>query len=244
MEPNFNQTTYDSLSSDGIVAEVMIKAVEILLFFLGTFIQWKTVSVCQKEKFMTWRTDIAHSVVMMIFFSFAISFEIIMAQVPSLYQYTGTWTCYIAALIYVYSTYSIGFHSLVVAFMKYVFIVKQQKVLRIGEAKVKRMFYLINILHPLLLAIPTVLALDFETSTSLIGCFGLKEQAIEVYGKTNVNIKRMFLCRLNSGKDSDATLFYFIKQSFCALKTIWVVVLCSNILEAFLYNKIFRKMKR
>lgn len=212
------------------------------IYIIGSYIQLKIISVCRIVKDKTWQMDITNSVAAMVSFFFIMIFEIITDHVPLLSQYIGgVWICYIPAFIYVYSAYLIGFHSLSIAFAKYMYIVHNDKVTKYGEEKLRRLFFSAYLIHPLLLTIPTLLTFDLEAFSSLISCFGLQEQLMERYNTSSGNIEKMFLCKLGGEVDEYS---YTFKQCFCALKMIWVLFLSCNIPEGYLYYKIFKKMRR
>ena len=233
-------------SSSAVISQLLIIGAQVLLYAVGSYIQVKIVSTCRRERDKTWKITITNSIVLMIFFFFAITFETITEHLPVLSQYTGDWICYLAAFVYTYGSYIIGFHSFVVSLMKYFIIVHYEKVTRFGEERFERVLFLTTMIHPLLLSIPTVLFYDFETFSAVTGCFGLKEKVLEQYNTSNGNMERMFLCKLNDGNNQDAISYvlYILKQCFCAVKLVWVLIFSCNIVEGFLYYKIFKKMRR
>ena len=184
---------------------------------------------------------------MIISISFVITFETISDQVTVISEYTGTWFCYLASLVYTYGAYLGAFHSFCIALVKYLHIVHRHAVNSFGEKKFKRIFVLVYILHPLILTIPTVILLDFEGFPSLIACFGLRQQLQERYNSSSGSIERMLFCKLNIGdedKDLNSNFYYNLRQGFCASKMLWVLILSCNIPEGFLYLRIFRLARR
>ena len=115
-----------------------------------------------------------------------------------------------------------------------------------GEDKTRKIFFWINILHPFFLTIPSIYFFDFEVFLSIVSCFDLKEKLAEIYNSSTGNMERMFMCKLNIGENEeiDSPISYTVKQGFCAIKTIWVLVFTCNIPEAYCYFTIFRKMRR
>ena len=245
-EIDSNTVDVDRLSSGSIIWEIILNCANLLLLSFGTFIQLKIISICQREKEKTWQIDIIHSVGMMTLFLFGNMFERLTDYFPDFEEYTGVWMCYIAALIYTYGSYIMGFHSLVVSSMKYVFIVHQRRVMEIGEKKIKKIFLWITILHPLLLTIPTIHLFDFEIFLSIIKCFGLKDQLVAIYSTTTGPMERMFMCKLNIAENAekDSPIAYTLQQGFCSVKMVWVLVLTGNLPEAYLYHRIFKTMQR
>ena len=216
----------------------------LVVYPLGTYINWKIISVCRKVKDKTWQQDVVHSISMMSALFVMVVFENISNVVEVLSEYTGgVWVCYIPAFFYSYNTMIGGFHSFSISLMKYVYIVHNEKVRDFGEEKLKKIFFWTYMFHPLLLTIPTVILLDFEASTSLMSCFGVEAKLKDRYEGDKLG--PMFLCKLTLDVDeSENSLLYLVTQGFCTFKMIWVLMLSSNIPEAYLYFKIFQYMRR
>ena len=239
--------TEDNNNVIDIVADVLAIAFRIVLTLIGTYINLKIISVCKREKNKTWQIDIVRSIAIIPLTYFAITFEAINDYFSNpISTYTGVSICYIAAFVYVYLPYLMAFYSLVVSIMKYVFIVHQQKAIGIGEDLIKRWFFWFNLIHPLVIAISTVLLFDFETFASLIKCFKLEQKVAQRYDSPTGSLERLFLCKLRSSERDmeEGNAIYIFTQTFCAFKMIYFLILSSNIPEAFFYYKIFKEMRR
>ena len=235
-----------SLDYGGISIKIMIIGIQTILVFLGTFIQIKIITTCLNEKNTTcWKLDITHAIGLMIWILFSIIFETMTDQLPELHKYSGVWMCYIAVFVYSYLAFLIVFHTFIVAFMKYIFIVHQPKVHQFGEEKIKKIFFLFNLVQPFILAILTTLTYDFESNASLIRCFGLQEELLARYNTSTGTIEKVFLCKLGRwGYNNEDIPLFYIKQGLCVAKAIWVLVFGTNMPEAYFYLKIFSKMRR
>ena len=227
--------------------EVITIGFQLMLYVVGSYIQIKIISTCMREKDKVWQITITNSISMMILFSFAMIFQTIFRHVPFVSQYTGEWICFLAAFIYLYAGCMIGLHSFAVSLVKYVFIVHQDRAFNFGEEKLKNVFFVVNLLHSLLLNLPAVIFYDFESLNSVTECLGLRDKVLEHYNTSDHPvIDRMLFCKLNDGynEDADPQLSYILKQSFCATRMLWYWLFCSNIPEGVLYHYIFRKMRR
>ena len=235
-----------SIDSVSVFSQGITILVRISLLVLGTFIQLKIIPICKRERDKVWQINITRSVALMPLMIFAFLFETLTDHVPEFSQYTGVSICYIAAFVYVYFPLLIAFDSLIVSLMRYIFIVHQEKSIKYGEDKIKIRFFWFNLIHPFLIAMPTVLIFDFEAFASVITCFGLEDKLLERYNSSTGNLERMFLCklRITDGEDLGTHIFYTLIQGFCATKMVYVWGLSGNILEAYFYYKIFKKMRR
>ena len=237
---NFSGTAQKNMDTNTFQTEVITIGFQLMLYAVGSYIQIKIISTCMREKDKVWQITITNSISMMILFSFAMIFQTIYRHVPVVSQYTGEWICFLAAFIYLYAGCMIGLHSFAVSLVKYVFIVHQDRAFNFGEEKLKNVFFVVNLLHSLLLNLPAVIFYDFESLNSVTECLGLRDEV------TNKTLDRMLFCKLNDGynEDADPQISYILKQSFCATRMLWVWLLCSNIPEGVLYHFIFRKMRR
>ena len=221
--------------------------IQAFLFLIGIFIQYKIIYVCWKEQDgKTWHIHMAHSIVVTIYFAFVIPFWRVTQSFPNLSQYTGEWFCYLASFIRIYCFHKLTFNSLLVAVMKYLFIVHSIKTLRFGEAKIKKAFLVLDLALPFVFATISCVMNDIEGYSELVSCFGLSDQVMIQYNTWEKNMQKFFLCNLNMKEEdilAEYTL-YVTKQCVCVLKSAVAIFINTNVSEAFIYYKIFIKMRR
>ena len=107
-----------------------------LIFIVGFVLQIRIIQVSIKEKDITWRTDVCHSIIMIVFYTFRILFEDLTFFVPSLHLFTGEWLCHTVYFVYMFGALSITSHSFIVSAYKYIYIVHDIFIRMIGRAKV------------------------------------------------------------------------------------------------------------
>ena len=227
-----------------LIAHIIIQS---LLLMVGLVIQFKIIHVCRKDKDgKTWQIHLAHSVNSIIYFLVLVPFWHLSNFIPNLSEIMGEWFCYLAAFFRNYGFYSIPPNSLLIAVMKYMFIVQNETVIRYGERKTQKLFMVINLMVPFVMAIISCVTMDFESFSDLTSCFGLTEQVKAQYNTWEKQMQKFFLCNLNTTEKEirDWFAFYVIKQSVCVLKSIIVMAINTNVPEAFFYYQIFRTMNR
>ena len=218
----------------------------VLLYLVGVIIQAKITYVCWKEKdSKTWLIHMIYSMSTIIYFGFYLPLFIVTTEIPNLAAtYTGEWFCYLATFITVYGVTIITFNSLLVALVKYTFIVHHDRTIRKGEQKVQKIFCIINLSIPLFLALFASLTRDFDSYGALNSCFGTTNMIKVKYNDWSMSFAKFFLCDLsNEASYSYGNLFFILKQTLCVIKSVIVFVINTNLPEAFLYYKIFKKMK-
>ena len=220
---------------------------QVLLYFTGLYVQIKVILVCWKERSgNTWHIHFAHSIIVIVYFTLNLPFWIVTIAIPDLSDYTGEWFCYLAAFIFQYGNFIITLNSLLVATIKYTFIVHSIKLLHFGKENVKKIFFAIYLFLPLMFATIASVGKDFEQYSELISCFGLTEQTEVTYNTTAKEYQKFFLCKMSSldKEKSYGSTFHALTQCFCILKSILVWIINTNVPEGFLYYKIFAKMRR
>ena len=228
-----------------IVLGVIVNTSRIILFVIGTYLQIKIIRVCKKEKDKTWLIDTTRSLVMIPLCFFNAIFEPINDYFPNYPEYTSISVCYISAFIYIYLPNIVAFHSLLISIMKYLWIVHHEKARTIGDEKLTKGFFWFNLIHALMLTVPTIALLDFESSHALVHCFGLEEEISQRYNSSSAKVERMFMCKLRSENNDDGANYtsYVLMQGFCGIKMVYTTFVMSNIWEGVFYYKIFNKMK-
>ena len=239
-----NQTVINEYS---IVTMLHILS-QVILFFIGTFIQTKIVSTCKKEKGASWKIHASHSIVLIINFAFHISFDAGIYFLPSLSYYTGAWICYLSSFVAYYCFYSIVANSLIVSIMKYLFIVHEITPSSGQGSKIKSAFFLINLLHPLFLTLSNILMSDWGTNSSVKKCFGATlTNSMHFSSVSNIveDKEKPFLCifDLPNTNMRDVDIYFIAKQTLCIIRTIVNLAVNTNLLEIFFYYNIFRKMR-
>ena len=217
-----------------------------LLYFCGFSIQYKIISICSREKDgKTWLLHMIYSISTTIYFGFYLPFVIITSEVPDLAENcTGEWFCYLATFVAIFGVTIITFNSLLVAMMKYIFIVQYDMAINYGEQRVQKLFCILYIGFPMFLALFACLTRDFDSYGALNSCFGTTDYIKVKYKGWLMNFAKFFLCDLDKENRYEyGFVIFIIKQALCAIKSSIVFVINTNLPEAMLYYKIFRRMK-
>ena len=165
---------------------------------------------------------------------------------PFMSSYTVTWFCHVSSFLMVYCLHSILNHSLLVAVMKYTFIVHLEKVREYGTGKVQNIFLWINLCFPLFWTALIVLTSERMVWSSLNTCFQHQEQLMMQPNSTSRDTTEFFICKFGHDvKNGERSyILYILERCFCLLTAIGNSVIGSNLPEAFFYYKIFRTMRR
>ena len=243
----------NSYSKDDLDIFIFTKTLIAVLFSIGLYLQNKIIILSKKEKDVTWRIDVWHSVVMIAFFSFRILMEILTYIIPSLHQYTGKWFCYLAWFVQVYGFTSIASHSLVISIYKYFLTVHQDRIRVIGKDEASIITLWINIIFPATIAAAFVARPNGPPFPSSITSCLKKDVEESLFSKSNerlgTRLQRFFFCGFDHYDDDDpygdfGHVMNVTNILGCFVTSIIFLVVVSNIMELFVYRKIFSFMKR
>ena len=229
----------ESYFSTEITINVIIQS---LAFVIGLFINIKVVSVCWRNReTKTWKIHIAYSVLITIFFAFDLPFVTISNAIPNLSMYTGEWFCSFSFFVVNYGVNVVISNSLILACMKYIYIVHWDKAMVFGHEKIQTVFFILTFAIPFFIAGVATITNDFDSYKAVKNCFGIQNQPKE---RKNGGVwQRLFLCNIaNTGAEN--YVGYVLLQIVCVSRSILSYILCTNLPEAFFYYKVFKKMRR
>ena len=224
----------------------------LILFFIGLYLQIKIIIGSIENKGVNWKVDIQHSIIMIVFFSIRICFEMTTYIIPALHQYTGTWFCYFILFINQFGTVSIFSHSLIIAIYKYIYIKHNNFILSIGEEKANLISVWISIIFPAVFAIsltarPSSTILHYS---AVLSCAGMEvEKNMQTHKPWTQRLETFFTCGLvdttnHENIDIWNQFIDIITIAGCSITSVLLSIIVSNILEVFFYCRLFAFAKR
>ena len=245
MAGNENHSDSKDDLSTFIIANILLA----IIFSIGVYLQTRIIIVCKKDKHVTWKIDIWHSVVMIACYSIRILFEFITYIIPSLHQYTGKWFCYFASFVQCFVGASTVSHSLTIAIQKYVYNLHRNLIRVVGEDKASLVSIWISGIFSAPLAALFTAKPKHIPALSMFNCLG-KEDVIstetnKTYGE---KMRSFFFCGFDDYDDHQYGVFDHVMNVTniigCFLVSIILLVVALNIIEGLLYYRIFAFMKR
>ena len=223
--------------------QILHIVIQSILFCVGLYFQVRTILVCIEEKNKTWQIHIVHSIIMSIYYGFTIPFHPITYFIPSLATYVGSWICYISAFISFFCFHAMLMHSLLIAIMKYIFIVHTWKARLFGDERIQRIFLLISIIYPIIMAIVSILQSilvlnSFQRRSEIRNCFGK-----EYFALSNSDINKSWFCDIGRS-EGNSSILNVCATIACVIRSCLNTVIITNIPEGFFYFMTFRKMRR
>ena len=236
--------TKDISNSKSATETIVILAIA---FIIGLYIQIKKIKRVKQEKAFTWELEIYHSAVCITYFSFHLFIEILEHFIPEVCVSTQRILCTSAWFLKTWGVTAIFLHSLSISMCKYVVIVKY-KGMSSWRRNTEKLVISAIVIFPV---VWTVLGLisaggtpvfhhDFIAS-SIAMCNGIGEKEDQVELPV-----RSFFCGFTEKENKKGRwdFIFIMTEVFCFIQSVITLVVNMNILEAFLYLKIFASMSR
>ena len=222
---------------------ILYDSVLAFLFVTGLYIQIKVIKRLNQDKTVAWQTQICHSISLTIHFTLIIFSEALLYIVPNIIHYSGWWWIFgMFRYMRMLGELTISWHSLSVAVQKYVVIVhcvsdnsRRRKI----ENAVLWIFLIVEILWAAGRFIRESTFSSIESKFSTEDCYSRKTLLqISTDKWSNVN----YLCTFNSNSAylTHGYFLYFITQMYCAMQSTISVIMALNIIDGFIYFKIFQ----
>ena len=237
-----NYTNASDMTGKNIASIVSIASIVTILYVVGLYLHLRIIRVSKTTKDMTWKLDITHSMICIALYTYNVLIHPTTYFVENLYIYTGEWFCYAAKVISQFLLFYLGAHSTIIAAMKYVIIVYEEKI-RLFKSKVKDTFFILNISYPIFLIlftlflIPNYFAL-YGGHTHINRCFGSQ-------GRNYT--KWYFMCDLiethHASSSFDETI-NIVKVIICKAQVIIFYATSLNFFDLLLYCRTFAFMRK
>ena len=210
---------------------------------IGICFHFKKLKIVQSQKDITWELEIYNSVVCIIYWPLLILFDAIKYVCPTFDESMVTGILQFAWFIRSLCTFIILSHSLNVALYKYYIIVIKRPIHDIDKyMELKYLSVLIS--FPILLAVASF----FKN----IEYMGYSESSRHLCQTEELNEKSKFSVQdiiFGNFNDNDyfkrnSKIFYIWTEVYCIIQFLLTSIIATNILEGFVYYKMFQSAKR
>ena len=217
--------------------------VSFLQVLIGIYVHFKKMNVAKMKKEITWELEIYHSFVCVIYFTWETIIDAIKYTCPAMDQSIESSIHQAAWIFRTLGTSIICCHSLSVALYKY-YIIVDKRPIKAEDKKIELRYLFALILYPIIVAIciylrnPKRMSFAFDASTF---CY-----SAEVDRKSTKSMKELFVCSFDDGDHyrKEWPILYVWSEVYCVISSIIRATLTVNILEIFVYYKIFTFAKR
>ena len=224
--------------------------IAIAVYLIGIYLHSKIIKVSIKEKDMTWKLDVTNSSLLIAHYTQSLFMHGITFIVQDLHKYTGKWFCYAAKVTTYYGNQYVQGHTLVISIMKYIRIIHWEWAREFGEAKITKIFFWINFLHPISdilvhLFITPNFFWAYDGYQQIDRCLG--DPKHNLVPGTNKSLTKLHnLCNLDDSDNQDTLeySFYVVRKGTCWTQIVLFYCILGNFIEILLYSRIFWFMHR
>ena len=234
---------------------IALMIVAVVIYFCGVYFHVKIIQVSRKDKDLTWKLDIANSILLLFNWFLSIFMHTITFIVKDLYLYTGEWFCYLFKVIATYNTFYTYGHAFIISLTKYTIIVHWQAAREWGNEKVAMLYFWINITLPAIsiliwLCIRPDFFWQFDGLSQIDRCLGdPKDMWVDNFEKVMENkslTKIHNLCQMYTPSQQDYTeyIIHIFRTCSCWLNVGYFYGSGTNLLEMIVYFRLFTFMHR
>ena len=247
MDTENSEKNIKDIPLDNSVVAILI-VIMILVYFIGVYLHTKIIKISKKDKTITWKLDILNSISILFYFNLASVMFLVtylkIALKKDLCSHTTKWICYGLKTMVFLGRIHITSHSLIISLMKYCIIIFHDKARSVGKRKVENLFLLLDILYPtMIFFLFHLIKNDYTFVADPYREEFFREKSITVTNKTIV--KLFDACDYEAYDEiSIPYIFSIFRTTFCWILSISIFLNSINILEVFIYYKIFRFMNR
>lgn len=173
----------------------------------------------------------------------------VILQAPTEFVYPlreiiGEWYCIIKHLWVVYGMTCVLCHSFVAGLTRYVFVVHNERALKFGKERTKKMFFWVSILMPLVVTTWGFFHLQYLAAVSRFNkCQGIHHNQFLIENSIEHTTKRNF-CFFEGYKNDDWDIQPVLKCLSCASIFIVYATMASNLVEGWLYWRTVKHSNR
>ena len=221
-------------------------AIVCAIFTTGVFLQMKIILTLKRDQTMAWEIDVVHSIAMIVIFSTLIILDTISYLQPTFNNFFGKWYCDLLLYEFLFGFFEILFHSMYISLYKYIFIVHNETVSRIGQQKTKLLllwsYFIVLVAWTLSLLVRENNLVVFSDT---VIC-SITSNRASYRNTTEVFTRHIFSCSID---DLDQTnmgnvAVNILTKVVCTSQSIMNVSVALNLPEIFFYLRIFRHMNR
>ena len=158
----------------------------------------------------------------------------------------GEWICSLSLFIIYYLLNIVLSHSFMTSLMRYLFIVHSSKVESYGKAKVKKLFNLLTLTIPLCLTIWKITNGAEVDGFSFINKCNGKHHEVFLIETSTLNVIRGKFCEFGNYSKGDVydQIITAFRRISCMACTLGMLIMDTNIIEGFIYYRLFSYMTR
>ena len=236
---------YQPTEIPSIVAVIFLMGSAIVV--VGEYVLLKVLGLIKSEKGIANEVCRVYILALMILGPHSLIFRTITNLVYPVHEVIGHWFCTFGWLFMYVCFNIVAFHSFVVAMMRYFFIVWREKAERYGKEKVKKIFFVLSLVVPLILTVWMAIDTSEIDAMSFVNkCYGIYDKEFLIEESTLDGSKRKFCAYepYDGGGYYGKMIIPLVRQISCMIRSGIGFILYFNFTEGVLYYKTFNHIIR
>ena len=158
----------------------------------------------------------------------------------------GQWYCDLGWFVLYTSWFTMNFHSFIVASMRYLFVIQEEKLENYGKEKVRKVFHILSIFLPFLLMIWSITDKSDVDAISFFNKCNGNHHKVFLFDTSTQNVAKRNFCE-HVEYDDEGSLGKIIaafRRCACIIRTLLILFMGFNFAEIYIYFKILSHMYR
>ena len=240
-----NIDLYQQPVQEPLIATLFL-GIKLCLLIASEYLFIKVYKLMKKENGVTKEITQLLVYVQLFFWPIWIIFADSTAFIYPMKDVVGEWYCYLGSFLFYFLGNIIISHSFISAFIRYFFILHQDKVNLYGKQEVKRFFLLLSVLFPFFVALwESLKGSELDSMSFINKCHGKYHNVFLIDSSTINTAKRNFCAfEFNHSGGTWSKILAQIRQILCLSNQLIQLMLGLNVVEGFLYYKILSHINR
>ena len=218
--------------------------IKVILAIIGWVVNMKVWIMVDKENGLVKDVTKTYTVAMIAVGPLFVLFSTSTDFIHPLNEVVGQWYCDFGWFFLYLSFFIISFHSFIVAIMRYLFIVHEEKMEAYGKQKMMKIFYVLSFLLPLFMMMWSVTDKSDVDALSIFNkCYGSHHKVFLFDTSTLKTAKRNFCEHVQYdyfGKIGN--IISKLRRYACIVRTLLILFMGFNFMEAIIYYRILTYM--
>ena len=225
---------YQPLQSPLFISGLLL--IRVALVLLSEYVQIKAYSTIKKEKGLVTNVAKLYLIVLMVAGPYWLIYTTTIELIYPVNEIMGNWFCIGGAFIGYLLFFIVATHSFIVASLRYLFIVHEDRVTAYGKEKVQKLFFILSIVVPfLLMGWGELISSEFDSMSFNNKCKGLDVKIFLIESSTANVVKRNFCDYAGFGEAFNRGMIDTIRYISCIIRQCVVLIMCFNLTEGILY---------
>ena len=225
------------------VAAFAYFALNLVYLIVGEGIQFKILGMAKKENGLVKQVTEFYSIVTIAILPIWVLITSGTDFIYPLNEVLGQWFCTITWVLTYFHFNVMSFQSFIVAMMRYLYLVHEEKVKKYGIEKTKRLFLVLTITIPMVLIIwSTIEHYEVDPMLYMNRCNNIHHKVF----LSDLSGDALFMCdfEVAEGYGIYQNLVKLVKKVSCVSRIGVILLMGCNLSEAILYYKIFAHSKK